>query len=736
MKLINILKNLGSAAHRKRTINKSDEGAPPSHAKHQSKSMAGCIELVQPTRITGWCINSKNISESPALELYINDNYVYKFMPTIHRKDVVEQYPGADLTGFNLHIGSELAKAILKCNTYHNDSVAVSIKISDQDIFLEVIGGVEATLKLSDIKSIAEGEYFKSRDPFYVRFERLRAANASKKSLSASNDDVKVIAFYLPQFHPFPENNEWWGEGFTEWTNVVKSKPLFPEHYQPHLPADLGFYDLRLASVRERQAQLANEYGIYGFCYHYYWFGGRPLMDGPINDLLESGKPNFPFCICWANEPWSRRWDGSENEVLLAQPHDLDTDERFIIDIMAYLKDSRYIRVNGAPMLIIYRLSLIPNPQELFRRWRLIAADNGIADLHIVMAETFGAEEPYKYGCDAAVGFPPHRVTASEISKKVIDGNSEEFEGKIYDYRDVVSSDISQINPDYPLYRGVMPSWDNTARRGKSGHIFHRSSPELYEVWLRLLVENAKTVLPPGQRFIFINAWNEWAEGAHLEPDRKFGREYLDATRRAITGHINADSALISLELNAKKTDRHVTDSTLQVIRAELEALRRSNEYMSRQYISTHHHINVKKGTWFKENGFPIDQINWSSKHARAHIERVNQYTGEAIRGEIILSKSQFLEVIGWVFLKGWKYAGQLYAVAQSGNDIYVSLIRNRFDRLDVNHAYPGEVNMPTGFEVSAPLSGLSLGSYNINLVITDGATWEGVHCPFRVQVI
>lgn len=728
MKLINIFRRIG--------VRKEDE--PPAN-ESSSHGFAGYVESVEPTKIGGWCVNTGNRSVSPELELLVEGRHISNFYPTLSRPDVEGHYPGSGLCGFNLHVGSEIANDILnKIGDVagEKDKIRIDIKAADDQTPLKTLEGISPFLKLDDLRLISEGRYYKSRDPFYVRFERIRAASASVGATLPKEDDVKLIAYYLPQFHPVPENNEWWGEGFTEWTNVAKAEQLFPEHYQPHLPADLGFYDLRLPDVRERQAQLAREYGIHGFCYHYYWFGGRTLIDTPIHAMLTSGKPDFPFCICWANERWSRRWDGSENEVLMAQPHELEIDERFIIDILPYLKDPRYIRVNDAPLLLIYRLSLLPDPPELFRRWRLIAAEHGVPDLHIVMAETFGVTDPYKYGCDAAVGFPPHLVSAGDISDQVFKGDKGKFEGKIYDYREVVSSDIARMTPDYPLYRGVMPSWDNTARQGMRGHVFQYSSPEYYEFWLRTHINGTKRDLPPGQRLVFINAWNEWAEGAHLEPDRKHGRRYLEATQRAISGDASADQALLALELSSNDCARPVLEMALHAVRSEIEALRRANEYMARQYVATHYHNNVNKSIFRRQTDFPFVKIDWSAKLVHCDIDRANQYTGDALDEEILLSRWQSLEVVGWLFVEEWTRPGQLYLIAKTENDVFISLIRNRFDRGDVSRAYPGKVSIPCGFEVTIPLSELPNASYSMHLVITDGDVWEGAHCPFRVRII
>lgn len=348
-------------------------------------------------------------------------------------------------------------------------------------------------------------------------------------------DDVRLIAFYLPQFHPIPENDAWWGKGFTEWTNVSKATSLFEGHYQPHLPSELGFYDLRLPEIRQAQADLARHYGIHGFCYYYYWFAGRRVLERPLQEVLESGQPDFPFCICWANESWTRRWDGSEDEVLLRQEHTPDYDVKFIKEVIPYLQDARYITIEGAPLLLVYRVGLMPDPARTAETWRATCAEHGIPRIHLCSVESFGSREPRLYGFDSAAEFPPHTAVSPPLNGEIADLPAD-YTGKIYDYRLVVQHELNKPYPPYRRFPGVMVGWDNTPRRGRAGHIFLNATPEYYELWLRRAVDTARGHLDPAERIVFINAWNEWAESAHLEPDQRYGRRYLDATRRGLRG--------------------------------------------------------------------------------------------------------------------------------------------------------------------------------------------------------
>jgi ubiquinone/menaquinone biosynthesis C-methylase UbiE len=354
-----------------------------------------------------------------------------------------------------------------------------------------------------------------------------------KSDMPMRIENIRVIAFYLPQYHPIPENDRWWGKGFTDWTNVVKAIPNFDGHYQPHLPADLGFYDLRVAEVREQQAEMAGEYGIYGYCYHHYWFNGRRLLERPFNEVLKTGRPDFPFCLCWANENWTRRWDGAEHEILIAQVHSKEDDIAFIRDIIPAFRDDRYIRVNGKPLLIVYRVNLLPNPKVTAEIWRVECKALGIGEIYLCAAQSFGITDPRPYGFDAAVEFPPHGVSFSEISEQVQITNPD-FTGNIFGYKEVVQFEKKKKRPPYILFKTVMPSWDSTPRLQNTSNIFAHTTPDLYEEWLAHVIEYTNKNLFGDERLIFINAWNEWAEGAHLEPDRKHGDKFLKATKSVL----------------------------------------------------------------------------------------------------------------------------------------------------------------------------------------------------------
>ncbi|MDP1643936.1 MAG: glycoside hydrolase family 99-like domain-containing protein [Thiobacillus sp.] len=355
---------------------------------------------------------------------------------------------------------------------------------------------------------------------------------------------MRAIAFYLPQYHPVPENDEWWGRGFTEWRNVVKARPLFPGHYQPHLPADLGFYDLRLPEVREAQAELAQQYGIHGFCYYHYWFNGRHILERPFNEVLESGKPDLPFCLCWANENWTRVWDGGEKNVLLEQKYNHEDDLAHIESLIPAFQDSRYIRVNGRPLFLVYRTELMPDPKRTAEIWREACIKAGVGNIYLVRVENFVAGiDPVSIGFDAAVEFAPDgRNMGKQKFREGLPGMLSRWgviprafvENKVVNYGALATGTMGRPEPGFKRFRCVTPMWDNSARRKKGARIVIGSTPALYEKWLKTIVVKTQSQMKGDERLVFINAWNEWAEGNHLEPDLKWGRGYLEATRRAL----------------------------------------------------------------------------------------------------------------------------------------------------------------------------------------------------------
>jgi lipopolysaccharide biosynthesis protein len=362
---------------------------------------------------------------------------------------------------------------------------------------------------------------------------------------------LRALAFYLPQFHPIPENDHAWGAGFTEWTNVRKARPLFPSHHQPRVPSELGYYDLRDPKARAAQAALAREYGIHGFCYYHYWFGGRRLLHEPIDAMLNDSASSLPFCLCWANENWTRNWDGRNSEIIVPQAYSPEDDLAHIRWLLPVFNDPRYIRVDGRPLFLVYRVEDLPAPEETARLWRTEARRAGRPEPYLVYVENFrsGSAHPANLtpdavGFDASVAFAPNfrhlsrpaspalRMLTRLQRAGLLPGSAHRH--NYFDYPELADRMSKLPAPPYKRFSSLVTGWDNSARRRSGASVFLRESPDVYENWLRTIAQTTRERFAKDERLLFINAWNEWAEGTHLEPCARCGRAYLEATRRAL----------------------------------------------------------------------------------------------------------------------------------------------------------------------------------------------------------
>jgi lipopolysaccharide biosynthesis protein len=376
---------------------------------------------------------------------------------------------------------------------------------------------------------IDSGERSHDRDPAFVA---LSGANRLNPDAAVLRDDTRLIAFYLPQFHVVPENSEWWGDGFTEWTNVRRARPNFEGHDQPKLPRELGYYDLSDVNVMAAQAELAKLYGIHGFCFYHYWFSGRRILEKPVEQFIASDI-DMPFCLCWANENWTRTWDGDTKSVLLEQKYQPQDADALIQSLMSAFRDRRYIVVEGKPLLLVYRARHIPDPGAWFAIWRKAAKAAGFPGLHIAVVDMHDMSTPGEVGADALVEFPPHKFGGPQSAPSTVPAIANtEFSGGFVDYKKIIAQSALKTAPAYPYYRGIIPSWDNTARRQNTGTTVIDARPDLYGAWLRYLRTYTRGHTSSGN-FIFVNAWNEWGEGCTLEPDERWGLGYLEETLRS-----------------------------------------------------------------------------------------------------------------------------------------------------------------------------------------------------------
>ena len=348
-------------------------------------------------------------------------------------------------------------------------------------------------------------------------------------------EGATMVAFYLPQYHPIPQNDAWWGPGFTEWTNVAKAVPQFTGHLQPRRPKDFGYYDLRVPDVQRAQADLAARTGVDAFMFHYYWFAGQRLLEKPLDAFVNDPEITLPFALSWANENWTRRWDGAESDVLIGQRHSPEDDIAVFDDIARYIASPRYLRVAGKPLLAVYRPDALPDAAATVARWRARARDLGIGELFILCTNAFGYAPYAQNGFDGLVEFPPHAISIGEITEQVERLNPG-FKGRVYDYPAVAARKIAELSArtDPRYFPGVMPAWDNEARKPGAGHVFHNADPLIFSDWTAAAIQTTRRLAPAGERLVFVNAWNEWAEGAYLEPDAWFGHAFAHSVRSAI----------------------------------------------------------------------------------------------------------------------------------------------------------------------------------------------------------
>lgn len=365
--------------------------------------------------------------------------------------------------------------------------------------------------------------------------------------------NLKVIAFYLPQFHSFPENDKWWGKGFTEWVNVKKSKPQFKGHIQPEVPLDHNYYNLMDPSVQVRQAEMAEKYGIYGFCYYHYWFDGKMLMQKPMENMLNNPDIHLPFCVCWANETWSRRWNGQEKDILMAQNYNEGKEgwKKHFDYLLPFFKDERYIKHGNKPMMIIYRPHFIKKLRAMLSYWNSLARENGFDGMYF----GFQHYDEYQYdvmdkGFDFGIEFEPfftvfEKYTHNQYTYALKHPGflMHKLREKIlklpscYDYDEIWKS-ILKRKPLPGRVPGAFTGWDNTPRRGNKAAVFVHSSPKKFAYYFKKQVDHA--INDYKSEYLFIDAWNEWAEGAHLEPDEYNGYGYLKAVRRALKDDTDA----------------------------------------------------------------------------------------------------------------------------------------------------------------------------------------------------
>lgn len=401
--------------------------------------------------------------------------------------------------------------------------------------------------------------------------------------------DIKPIAIYLPQYHPIPENDEAWGEGFTEWTNVRKAKPLFEGHYQPHIPHNtIGYYNLLNPEVLVEQAELARKYGIYGFAFYHYWFNGKRLLNSPIDNMIELQKPDFPFMLIWANENWTKRWDGQDNEIIIKQEYSFEDDRSHMQFLCEQVfVDDRYIKIDGKPVFSVYRMELFPDIVETTRIWREVAQEMGFKDLYLIKVEGMSAGTyPEQAGFDAAMEFAPDWQSNDITRKRVVD----DYEYSYVDYNKSVTNNLIKSISPYKTFKSVFPSWDNTARKKVGGLLYTDPSIETFEYFVSCIAEYTYRNFVKEERFFFINAWNEWGEGCHIEPDCRFGFKYLESVQVALErlnermtylSYLNMLVFILRKRISIDKGNDLINESGLYYLKLAVKVTIRKSKWLS-----------------------------------------------------------------------------------------------------------------------------------------------------------
>lgn len=429
--------------------------------------------------------------------------------------------------------------------------------------------------------------------------------------------DIKVLAYYLPQFHPTPENDAWHGPGFTEWHKVRAANPLFEGHYQQHIPhPDLGYYLLDNPGQLLKQAEMMKKAGVHGLIFYHYWFSGRMILEKPAQMLLAHPEIQLPFSFCWANENWTRRWDGNENEILLGQVYSLEDARAFIQYLIPFFKDPRYLRVDGRPMLFVYRPSSIEFLSDYLDIWRSECAAVGLPPVYVVATLTRGSLSAQQYGMDAAVERPLHDWTAGAVPEQKGEVHPyRRINGSVLEYDQVANHYLQKSLTDPAnTFRSLVPCWDNTARYGSDAYLLHNFNPPKFQQWLSGLISDAQLHLPADRRFVVVNAWNEWAEGAHLEPDLRFGYAYLNSVGRALANHEFHDLSPDCTHQNAPLTVAVDLDEALvNGLRSDKVACEKFFNCLRKAVESNHYRLvftNRFLATRLRELGLPTEAIS------------------------------------------------------------------------------------------------------------------------------
>ena len=512
-----------------------NEAEAPAEKSFIGPTVEGHVDRMTRYEAVGWAWFPTAPEQTLRIEAVLDGKVIGRALAYQPRPDLAKYGKGTGLYGFEMKFDD----AVLGVNTPEIRALSAFGQALDGEIRLPPMTRNDAARrgKVSVSALLDEHAAFTSKGSMFEEFDEtiLGKVGISKKTFSTP----LMIAFYLPQFHATEENDAFWGKGFTEWRQLAKGMSRFPGHYQPRIPRDLGFYDLENIDILRAQADLAKASGIHGFGYYYYWFNQKRVLERPLEKLLASDV-EMPFMLIWANENWTKTWDGSESQILLKQDYMINDEEALLDDLSRHFLDRRYIRIDNRPLFVIYNPKNIPETADTIARWRSkLITRLGVEPL-MFMAQTFGDRDPRPHGLDGAIEFPPHKLSDELPGRPTPDAYSSDFAGRVIAYDDFVKTSLDEDDPDFPLIKTIVPSWDNDARRPNRGLTLEDSTPLKYQNWLFELLSRAIDAPVFGTPIVAINAWNEWAESAYLEPDVHLGAANLNATARAYVSALNA----------------------------------------------------------------------------------------------------------------------------------------------------------------------------------------------------
>jgi glycosyltransferase involved in cell wall biosynthesis len=523
------------ATARGETVTLDGANALPPAAKPAAPRVAGSgadaeghIDNLTRWGATGWAWSPRAPELQVLVEAVVGERVVGRARATEPRPDLAKYGKGTGQYGFTMKFEEALDEEVPQFRVLLDATTPLACQ--------HELPALDAHSKVPQTRGtinrlLQDHSHFTARGPDFEEFD---ASILDHDAVVSTGREPLVFAFYLPQFHPIAENDKFWGKGFTEWRQMPRGLPRYPGHYQPRIPRDLGFYDLMESDVLQRQVEMARAAGVNAFAYYYYWFNTKRVLERPLEALLDSDV-EMPFLLIWANENWTRTWDGAETSVLLRQDYREEDEPALIDDFARHFHDRRYVRLNGRPFFVIYNPTHIPEPKVTIARWRALLKSRHGLDPIIFMAQTFGARDPEPFGLDGAMEFPPHKLSDNLPGRPTPDAYSAEFTGRVIDYDAFCSASLEEPEQPFPLIKTVVPSWDNDSRRPNRGLSLEHTSPRKYQQWLQALLERAIARPVFGRPMVAINAWNEWAEGAYLEPDVHYGAAYLNATARAVS---------------------------------------------------------------------------------------------------------------------------------------------------------------------------------------------------------